>query len=478
MEKSYEKKYHRAEKDGWWFRARRDMIIRLLQSENKNIRILDIGCSSGILMNIIRAAGFHEITGIDISAEAIHLAQKNGIANVFLRDAIVTQFADEEFEVVIASDVLEHIVRAEDALAEWYRILKPGGKLMVFVPAHSFLWSRHDESNHHVMRYSKHELFAALEKAGFSLGKKGYWNFLLFFPKYLHRIIFSRASDDLSEHFGLLNTVLYYVMIMENTLIFRGASFPIGVSIFCVAKKKDYRMSHQDERKSNQYEEVIYKRGTYDDLMWQAEKPILLREVSRLKQSVDVITYLDFGCGTGRILQLLEGETNDALGVDISESMVALAREKGVRAPIIVGDITREDIIGTKTFQLITAFRVFLNAGPELSRQILAALVPKLESSGIFIFNMHGNLWSYRFFTKIWYRLWGRQLNTATLSEVRGLVSSHGLTIVRWYGVGIIPKVFFRWGLGSILSIFDRILLRLPGARFIAYDLIFVCKKI
>ncbi|MSR76404.1 MAG: methyltransferase domain-containing protein [Candidatus Ryanbacteria bacterium] len=239
---------------------------------------------------------------------------------------------------------------------------------------------------------------------------------------------------------------------------------------------KDYRMSHMGEKKSAQYEDTIYRHGSYDDMVWRAEQPLLLAEVGVLRKAVRKIAYLDFGCGTGRILKLLESKVDDALGVDISESMVALAREKGVRAPIIVGDITREDSIGPKIFQLITVFRVFLNAGPTLSQQMLTVLTPKLDSSGVLIFNMHGNFWSYRIFTKIWFMLRGRRLNTSSYWQTKKMVESHGLMIVRFYGFGFVPKVFYRIFGSQATFVVDRLLAKIPLVKYFSYNLIFVCK--
>ena len=232
-----------------------------------------------------------------------------------------------------------------------------------------------------------------------------------------------------------------------------------------------------NERKSRQYDETIYRHGSYDDIMWEAERPLLLQEVVRYRDHIGRIEYLDFGCGTGRILQSLETEVDGSLGIDISESMVALARSKGVRAPIIVGDITHHDSIGPKTFQLITAFRIFLNAGPDLSRQMLDVLVPKLDSKGLFIFNMHGNLWSHRMFTKAWLLLHGHTLNTSSYWQVKKMLKPHRLTIVRFYGFGFMPKILYRIFGARVLFAIDRACARLPILKYISYNLIFVCKK-
>ena len=158
--------------------------------------------------------------------------------------------------------------------------------------------------------------------------------------------------------------------------------------------------------------------------------------------------------------------------------MIALARAKGVRSPMIVGDITREDTLGSRKFHLITAFRVFLNSGSEFSRQMLQVLVPKLDSKGVFIFNMHGNIWSYRFFTKLWYLLHGRTLNTISFWSAKKLAEDNGLKLVRWYGFGFVPKIFYRIFGARNMYFLDSIIAKIPFSKYFLYNLIFVCKKV
>lgn len=241
---------------------------------------------------------------------------------------------------------------------------------------------------------------------------------------------------------------------------------------------KDYRISHTSERIVRQYEEVVYRAGSYDDMLWQREKEILKQEVEKLRKQVRDIEYLDFGCGTGRILVFLEEYMRRSVGVDPAEAMIAVARECSKQAELVVADITRDDTLSGQQFDLITAFRVFLNSQPDLREEMLSVLVPKLrDDRSRFIFNIHGNLISFRFFTKLWYMLRGRRLNTMTVSAVKHMAERHGLEIVRWYGFGVKPKIFYRLLGARFMFAVDSLLSKIPWMKYISYDLVFVCKR-
>lgn len=241
---------------------------------------------------------------------------------------------------------------------------------------------------------------------------------------------------------------------------------------------KSYRLSHQSERKTKRYEEEIYRRGSYDDLIWQEERKILVHELKKLKERIFRVRYLDFACGTGRIIEYVEKKVDESIGVDIAREMLAIAKERLTHSRLIEADITINDVLRGQTFDLITAFRIFLNAEPPLRDAIFAALAPKLSHDGIFIFNIHGNTWSFRLPMIGWYRLFcGRRLNHLSYWRIKHLLARHGLYIERFYGFGIIPKPFYRF-CPRISFFFDRLLARIPFIKYISYNLIFVGKRV
>ena len=245
MEKNFEKKYHQLEAEHWWFKGRRDYILEMTDKLDRSARILDIGCSSGLLLKDLLDQGFapKNLHGIDISEEAIHRAKNAGFEHVHVMDATNIELEAGSYDLLIASDCLEHLEEDEIALKNWYKLLKPEGILIVFVPAFQSLWSKHDEVNLHYRRYTNSLLRQRMSGAHFTLLKHGYWNFFLFPPVYavrqLQRVIKSADREehgDLKMPGKLTNRLLTNLLFFENRLL-KFIRSPFGVSTFCIAKK-------------------------------------------------------------------------------------------------------------------------------------------------------------------------------------------------------------------------------------------------
>ncbi len=239
MEAEYRKKYHQLEQSHWWFLARRDMIMRIIRRIVKpNPAILDVGCSGGILLNDLKHR-YKYLYGIDISKDAINLCRKMNL-NASLESAESTGFENEKFDVVICSDVLEHIKDQQKALKEWKRILKPSGVIICFVPAFNFLWSTHDEQNMHYRRYIKEELNALFSGNGFRIIRSSYWNISSFFPRFFLHILKVRSkstvNSQLKSHGIIVNKIMSSLLRIENIFLAR-FSFPVGLSVFVIAGK-------------------------------------------------------------------------------------------------------------------------------------------------------------------------------------------------------------------------------------------------
>ncbi|GAH34834.1 unnamed protein product [marine sediment metagenome] len=159
-------------------------------------------------------------------------------------DGAKTELGKENFDIIIASDILEHIENDIAALAAWNRTLKQGGRIIIFVPAFRFLWTGHDEANRHFRRYSKLELLALLKKNNFEIERSSYWNFSLFLPIGLTRIFekaFSKNKknmrDQLYELKPAINQILTNVLSVENRIL-KVVDLPVGLSVFAIARKK------------------------------------------------------------------------------------------------------------------------------------------------------------------------------------------------------------------------------------------------
>ena len=242
MEIDFEKRYHEVETENWWFVSRRRYLLDLLKNESKDSKVLDIGCSSGIFLNDLERLGFKKenLFGIDISEKAIENCKNNGIQNAFVMDAQKIVLS-EKFDVIVASDCLEHLQDDSLAIRNWYELMKTGGTMYVFVPAFQSLWSKHDEVNMHYRRYTNEELKDKLINENLSILKSSYWNFFLFIPLYIFRKIDAILSRNKKKEGQIIdaklaNIFLLKLLLFENRLL-KYVNFPFGVSTFCIAKK-------------------------------------------------------------------------------------------------------------------------------------------------------------------------------------------------------------------------------------------------
>ena len=250
MQKQYEDQYHKVEVNHWWFVGRRQIMRDLVLACNssRHCRILEVGCSAGAFMAQLVRDGYAHVTGIDCSADAIERCRKLGV-DAQIMDARTLSFPDASMDVVIASDILEHLQDEHGALLEWKRVLKPGGWLIVFVPAFMFLWTDHDVVNKHCRRYQRRRLVQVLGDAGFAVVRSSYWNAFLFPPvafvrcvkRLLRRGTFSEngGHGDLFVPPAVLNKTLLGVLRLENRFSRGGVNWPLGVSAMALARKPD-----------------------------------------------------------------------------------------------------------------------------------------------------------------------------------------------------------------------------------------------
>ena len=229
MEKDYTNVYHLMEENFWWFKGRRNLILKFLKKTSKDSKILDIGCSSGILLSEIRRNGFKNLNGIDIDKKSVDLSKEKDL-DVEITDAKIFE-SKNKFKILIASDILEHIDDDKTALKNWNNLLENNGKLILFVPAFMFLWRKHDEVNKHFRRYHKKELIEKLKSSGFKIKKFSYWNFISFLP-----LLIKKNEHNLENISPSLNKILFNYIKFENFIVDK-LKIPMGVSILIVAEK-------------------------------------------------------------------------------------------------------------------------------------------------------------------------------------------------------------------------------------------------
>jgi SAM-dependent methyltransferase len=244
MEAHYEDKYYSMEEKNWWFKARRDLITAYLK-KTKVRKILDIGCGAGGTLEHLRSNGFYEACGIDISKNALQRCKQKKLC-VFPMSADNMRFKNNSFDALIAADILEHMLDDDKTLSEWHRVLRPGGYLILFVPAFMHLWSKHDTLNHHTKRYTLPELVNRCKNKRFSVIKSTYWNFMLY-PARLILTQLTGAFNSEAMNFpdvpAVINQPLHFMLGIENSLILKGGRFPFGISCFAVLQKQNEPIS-------------------------------------------------------------------------------------------------------------------------------------------------------------------------------------------------------------------------------------------
>lgn len=227
----------------WWFVARRRLVEELLAracGRSPQRLLVDIGCGTGA--NALALAAFGNVVLLDLSAEALRFCRLRGLRTAVACSAESIGLASNSIDIVTALDVLEHVDHDIAAMREACRILKPGGTLLVTVPAFGFLWSEHDEALHHRRRYTHWELRNKLTVAGFDVGRSTYFITLLFFPIFLLRFwqgIFKKDPYPKSSLVLLpksINRLLERLLAVERWLC-RWVNLPFGVSIVAVARK-------------------------------------------------------------------------------------------------------------------------------------------------------------------------------------------------------------------------------------------------
>ena len=222
----------------WWYRVRRELVQKFLnQYVGQGGAVLEVGCGAGDTLLMLKKT--YSVSGIDMSDEAVRITKEKGVP-VQKGDATNIPAAHELFDAVLALDVLEHIEKPDNALKEMKRVLKPGGTLVVFVPAFMFLWSVTDVLSHHYRRYTRHELVALIESAGFTVVRSSYFNTLLFpliaLTRLTVRTLHIAVGSEMGTGTGLMNEFLYYIFRIEVPLLTH-VNFPFGVSIAVIAKK-------------------------------------------------------------------------------------------------------------------------------------------------------------------------------------------------------------------------------------------------
>lgn len=246
FDKDFFSKLFQLEENNYWFRSRNRLLIWALRSYfPKACLLLELGCGTGfVLSGLQKAFPSLRLYGSELFPEGLDFAgQRLSQITLFQMDARIIPFEDE-FDVIGAFDVLEHVEEDEAVLSQMYRAVRPGGGILLTVPQHRLLWSVVDEQAYHKRRYSRRELVSKVEQAGFHLIRTTSFVFPL-----LPLMIVSRMKQQILQHNfkplaemdinKKLNRLLEKILNFERIAIERGISFPVGGSLLLVARREE-----------------------------------------------------------------------------------------------------------------------------------------------------------------------------------------------------------------------------------------------
>lgn len=223
----------------WWYRGRRRIIRAEIErlGVGRDLCVLDAGCGSGRTMEDL--ADYGQVHGVELDPAVADIAGARGVGEVRVGRLEHLPYDDSMFDLVTCLDVLEHVEDDRTALGELRRVCKPGGWLLLAVPAYQALWSLHDRVNHHYRRYDRRTLKAAALDAGWLVRRLTFFNCLLLAPAVVVRLAQrNRDADnyrpDLTIGPPWLNAVLEQPLRIEAGLLSRGRTLPAGLSLLAV----------------------------------------------------------------------------------------------------------------------------------------------------------------------------------------------------------------------------------------------------
>lgn len=322
------------EQEHWWFKGRRKLLQIILSemfANRKDLEIYDLGCGTGSNVQLLKKYG--KVAGVDCNKTALSFSIDRGFDKVIEADicqmsCIKSKCAD----LVVITDVLEHLDDDLKALQEINRISKDDGRVIITVPAFSFLSTTQDDFYHHKRRYTQKEISQKMSTAKFNIERLTYFNLILSLPILLIRSLMKLLNIKVASENKINNRFLnficqkifcYEVSILEHT------NLPFGVSILVVAKKSVFQ-KHSGTKvlKSDflKWNEAMAKK--YDPELFFNHPNIVIRYIEN-KRIKNIISYLkpskddiilDVGCGTGKIDENIN--VGKIVGIDISDFLL------------------------------------------------------------------------------------------------------------------------------------------------------------
>ena len=228
----------------WWFRARRRILGRVIESMRlpRSARILEVGSGTG--GNLVMLSRHGSVIGLEMDENARKLSSQKTHGQFTIRAGNCPgdiPFQGEQFDLICMFDVLEHIDEDVETLTLLRRHLAPGGRMLITVPAYPWLWGAHDVFLHHKRRYTARALRRVFNESGLGIDRITYFNTLLLPLVALARLKDRAISRDRPSGTGIpspfVNWILYAIFSSERRMLTR-LNLPAGVSLMGIVRAK------------------------------------------------------------------------------------------------------------------------------------------------------------------------------------------------------------------------------------------------
>jgi len=245
----YERMYS-LENTYWWFQGRKEIVLELLRRYtplgNDRLSVLDVGCGTGLMLEALRP--YAHPVGIDFSRLAMMYCAQRGIERLVCARVEALPFGDETFDLLLALDLFEHIDDDAALIREMWRLCRPGGRLLISVPAYPFLWSDHDEALHHRRRYRRTTLRQLIGLTDFEIVRFTYAITVLLLPivvfRLLQRVLKPKGAPK-THLIALPKPINRLLIALEKAEArwLRSYDLPFGVSLLALLRKAETKPS-------------------------------------------------------------------------------------------------------------------------------------------------------------------------------------------------------------------------------------------
>ena len=244
-------------------------------------------------------------------------------------------------------------------------------------------------------------------------------------------------------------------------------------------------MAYSDKFRSteaaNAYDANEYSSTSVGNLLWFIEKTILRQLLRRVQPNIKH-RYLDFACGTGRVVSFIAPFVHSSTGIDVSAEMLTLAQKRSPRTQFICKAITTDETTDG-TYNLITSFRFLSNVDRHVGHAALLALRSRMKPDAILVINTHTNPLSYKLLLLVWHsvrKFFGGNVHTRylTLAEMRKILTKAGFEVIETIGYGFIPGKLLKFIPWKQALNLERCLFRIPALRPFGVNQIAVCRRI